>query len=238
MLAGSAAAAGCGHHEQVAETADASAPLVAADATAAGASDAGVAREAGDAGDGGGAPLRTSLPYKSVVVCGDSQVGYGHGLTRALEAKFRDAGVTKYRWDAFTSASVQSYDESDRLPKLVASRKPDVVFVTIGSNNVQNPHPEGLAGNVRSLARKAKGGDPSRDCYILGPPLPIKGVKKDTGIIRVLAENAAPCKFFDTSKLDLERQKDHIHPTDKGGEVWADALWQFMLDGADDAPPH
>jgi acyl-CoA thioesterase-1 len=197
------------------------------------ADDANVAPSAGaDAAAPDGAAFPRS--YKHVLLCGDSQVGYGHGLTRALSARFQDAGATKYYWDAFTSASVQSYDESDRLPKLVARLKPDVVFVSIGSNNVQNPHPEGLAGNVRSIAKKAKalGGD----CFILGPPLPIKGVKKDTGIVRVLAENSAPCMFFDTSRLTLERQVDKIHPNDSGGEVWAEALWTFMLTGVEPSP--
>ena len=182
------------------------------------------------------AAVARPITYKTVLLCGDSQVGYGHGLTRALEARFRDAGVTKYRWDAFTSASVQGYDDSDRLPKLVAKLNPDAVFITIGSNNVQNPHPEGLAGNVRSIAKKAKAGNPARDCFILGPPLPIKGVKKDTGIIQVLSDNAAPCRFFDTSKLELSRQKDHIHPDDPGGEAWAAALWTFMESGKEKGP--
>lgn len=205
------------------------APLPVATAISPG--DAGADAGAG-AAEGEPAAIRALLAqYKSVLLCGDSQVGYAHGLTRALEARFRSAGATKYYWDAFTSASVQGYDDSDRLPKLLARTKPDIVFISIGSNNVQNPHPEGLAGNVRSLAKKAKAGNPDRACFILGPPLPIKGVKKDTGIVRVLAENSAPCKFFDTSRLALDRQIDRIHPTDAGGEVWADALLRFVATG-------
>ncbi|MEO8876457.1 MAG: hypothetical protein ABI461_12785, partial [Polyangiaceae bacterium] len=49
----------------------------------------------------------------------------------------------------------------------------------------------------------------------------------DTGIVDVIRQNCAPCVFFDSSTLKLERRADGIHPDDKGGETWANAFWDF-----------
>ena len=62
----------------------------------------------------------------------------------------------------------------------------------------------------------------ARPCVWIGPPpwLPEKG------ILGVVKDNAAPCRFFESSPLTLERQPDGIHPTARGGKAWADAVWQ------------
>jgi acyl-CoA thioesterase-1 len=51
--------------------------------------------------------------------------------------------------------------------------------------------------------------------------------------VRVLREHVAPCKFFDSSDMKLERAGDGIHPTDKGGAAWAEAFWVFFQSGAE-----
>jgi hypothetical protein len=41
-------------------------------------------------------------------------------------------------------------------------------------------------------------------------------------------------------KDPIQRQSDHIHPTDKGGAVWADAFWAWLQEQRappDPAPP-
>jgi len=163
-------------------------------------------------------------------------VGFRRGLTMALDARFTQAGA-KFYSNSWTSAQIRSFDDDERLPKLVKRMKPDLIILNLGSNNVSNPSPEALAGNIRSIVKKMQ----PAACYWLGPPLPIKGVQRDKGVRRVIAENVAPCKFFDTSRLVLERQTDHIHPTDRGGELWADAVWKFIFEGqpsdqVEDAP--
>ncbi|MGH7285838.1 MAG: hypothetical protein ACRELY_30335, partial [Polyangiaceae bacterium] len=56
--------------------------------------------------------------------------------------------------------------------------------------------------------------------------------KPDRRILNpVLAENTPPCIFFNSSNLLLQRQKDKVHPTDKGGEVWAKHFWYFFDTG-------
>ena len=154
-------------------------------------------------------------------------VGFRRGLTLALEERFKKESGAKFYSNSWTSAQIKSFDDDERLSKLIQKAKPDIIILNLGSNNVLNPSPEALAANIRSIVKKMQ----PAACYWLGPPLPIKAVKRDKGVRRVIAENIAPCKFFDTSRLILERQTDHIHPTDRGGEVWADAVWHFIFDG-------
>ena len=54
--------------------------------------------------------------------------------------------------------------------------------------------------------------------------------KPDTGFIKVIHENAAPCRTIDSTALvgDLPRKRDKIHPNDEGREIWADAVMSWL----------
>lgn len=156
--------------------------------------------------------------YRSVLHVGDSMVGFRGGLTRALENRFQDGG-TRFYSSSLTSAGITSFDESDHLEKLLAKLNPEMVIVSLGMNNVTYPHPEALRHNIVSIVKKIA----PRDCYWIGPP----AWKPDAALMKVLAESTAPCAFFDSSELKLERQTDGVHPTERGGEVWAEAFWLF-----------
>ena len=168
----------------------------------------------------GGAPDATPprRRYRSVLHLGDSMVGFRGGLTRALENRFQDAG-TRFYSSSLTSAGIVSFDESDHLPKLLKKLNPEMVIVTLGMNNATYPHPEVLSRNVVSIVKKIA----PRGCYWIGPP----AWKPDAALVKVLAESTPPCLFFDSTKLELERQSDGVHPTDRGGELWAEAFWRF-----------
>jgi len=158
--------------------------------------------------------------YKVVVHTGDSMVG--GGLCKALAPKFQAEG-TKFVRDAWEAASLPMYAGSDRLPELIKKYDPDLVLITLGANDIFTKHPEFYAKFVDQIVKKVG----QRDCYWIGPP-PWKG---DNGLIQAMREHSAPCKFFDSTPLVLERRDDGIHPTEKGGQVWADAFWEFMKGG-------
>ena len=63
-----------------------------------------------------------------------------------------------------------------------------------------------------------------KPCYWIGPPM----WRKDTGVVKLLEENVAPCRFFNSSPLKLERRKDGYHPNKKGAEDWAEAVLAFI----------
>jgi lysophospholipase L1-like esterase len=125
----------------------------------------------------------------------------------------------KYVQDAVTSAAIVGFDKGDHFSKMLASHNPDLVLITLGANDVFLPSPQRLAKNVASIAKKTEG----RRCFWIGPPV----WKKDTGIVDVIRDNCAPCIFYDSSALKLERLADGIHPDTKGAETWAAAFWDF-----------
>lgn len=164
-----------------------------------------------------------------VLHLGDSTVGFAGGLTKSLRPMFVDAGM-KYYSDSFTAAGIQSYDDDKekRLKVLIKAFKPDMIIINMGMNNLTVPHPEVLVGHIQSIVKKIIGEDPKRLCYWIGPP----SWKPDRKLlIPVLKEATPPCIFFNSSNLLLERQKDKVHPTDKGGQVWAKHFWYFFDTG-------
>ena len=152
--------------------------------------------------------------YRRVVQTGDSMVG--GGLCKALAPKFKAEG-TEFVRDVWESASIVAFAESDRLPKLLRKYDPDLVLLTLGANDVFNKHPEYMIRFIERIVRKVG----SRDCYWIGPPL----WNGDFGLSDVIRDHVSPCAYFDSRGLSIPRAGDGIHPTDKGGDVWADAFW-------------
>ncbi len=183
--------------------------------------------EASDAGaTPAPAPAAPTTDGKTVLHVGDSMVGGDWGLTKALEKKFTAEGA-KFVHETKVSESIVSFDKSSRLKELLAKHKPDIVILTLGTNDVFVPYPAALAPNVQNIAKRMG----NRECFWMGPPL----WKPDTGIVAVIKDNAAPCKFYDASNLKLDRGKDGIHPTDAGGQVWATEFWKFFKTPATEA---
>lgn len=175
-----------------------------------------------DATDAGAAPpalAAPSLSGKTVLHVGDSMVGGNLGLTRALEQRFSAEGA-KFIKDYKVSESIVSYDHSPKLKTLIEKNRPDIVIITLGTNDVFVPYPASMAGNIRNIVKRVG----SAECYWMGPPT----WKPDTGIVQVLKDNVAPCKFFDSSNLKLQRGGDGIHPTDRGGAEWATSFWAYF----------
>jgi len=164
-----------------------------------------------------------SLSGKVVLHVGDSMVGGNFGLTKALDARFTGEGA-KFIRDYKVSESIVSYDKSPKLKDLLAKHRPDIVIITLGTNDVFVPYPAAMVPNVRSIVARIG----ARECYWMGPPT----WKPDTGIVQVLHDNVAPCKFYDASSLKLQRAGDGIHPTDRGGAEWATSFWTFFRPGA------
>jgi hypothetical protein len=154
-----------------------------------------------------------SLRGKTVLHVGDSMVGGSWGLTRGLEVKLEAEGAKIVRHTK-VSETLASMDKDSTLADLLEKNEPDIVILTLGTNNTDVPHPEVYAKHVANIVQRIA----PRECWWIGPP-------KDAPVNAVIRENVASCKFFDSSKLELERTKDGIHPTDRGGAMWADKFW-------------
>ena len=161
---------------------------------------------------------------KKVLLLGDSMVGYGRGLSLALKKRFESEGI-EFHWDAKTSASVQSFDHSDVLERMIRAFDPDLILLSLGTNNLSYPNPEAFGANVASLAKKMA--EHGRQCVWVGPLKP--SWKWNPHSLEVIRDNAAPCRYFDSTGVEAPIQTDHIHPTDVGGEKWATPLVEFLF---------
>ncbi|CAN5567870.1 hypothetical protein BH09MYX1_BH09MYX1_24370 [soil metagenome] len=180
------------------------------------------------------APPKHTIDMTKVKIAlhvGDSEVGYASGLCVPLGAKFRARGI-EFHTDSWTSAGLQTVANGDKLEKLIALFKPDVLLLNLGTNNLGYPNADALADMARAVAKKSTA---VKQCIWIGPPHLPSGDKTEARVVKVLAENAAPCIYFDSQALDLPLQGDKIHPDGTGAARWATNLWTVLVDGA--APP-
>ncbi len=154
-----------------------------------------------------------------VLVFGDSMVdaGFAQRLQKLVESR----GATLVH-DSWVSSSTTSWSKGDRLDNLLVVHRPDVVIVALGANEVFLPAPEAVAPRVRTIVHKLA----PRPCVWVSPPL----WKGETGIVSVERTNAAPCSFYDSGAVKVERAKDGIHPTPKGGSDWAEAVFAAVVE--------
>jgi len=160
------------------------------------------------------------LNGKRILHTGDSMVGGKGGLTKALGEKFKGEGA-KYYTISRTSISLAKFDRDPKFVQAIARLQPDIVILTLGANDAFFAKPEYLTPVLHRIVKKIG----NRECYWVAPAL----WKPDqTGYIEELRAQVGPCKFFDSTKVNIARAGDHIHPTDEGGEAWGEAFWEFF----------
>lgn len=157
-------------------------------------------------------------PNTAVLNIGDSFLLAG--FSQALKPKLNALGV---RYEVKSEQSSFTVTWASKMELLVANTQPDLVIINLGANEMSNTDPPAHAPAVRRIVKSI--GD--RPCVWVSPP----SWRKDTGILDVIRENSAPCRFFDSDehvKEPIPRQSDHIHPNKEGGAVWADAFWRWL----------
>ena len=180
------------------------------------------------------APSRSDLSAKNtwVLHIGDSFVHAS--FQQNLGPRFRATGAG-YVVDATTATYTTTWAQDDDLDKWLAKR-PSLVVVTLGANEVEMPVPAEHAPAIEHLAHKIA--EAGSACVWTTPPM----WKKDTGILQVIHDHAAPCLFFDSDAVlgglsSDERQRDRIHPNERGGARWADAFWSWLGEHRDASRP-
>jgi lysophospholipase L1-like esterase len=161
-----------------------------------------------------------------VLHVGDSFVGAS--FAQNLEPRFQAAGTRQVAF-AKTATYTTTWAYDPDVDQWLA-RRPALVLVTLGANEVDNLIPQLHAGAIHALARKVGAVAP---CVWIAPPL----WKEDaTGWLQVIHDHCAPCLFFDSDALlggglkDDERRRDRIHPNERGGARWAESFWGWLED--------
>jgi hypothetical protein len=159
------------------------------------------------------------LPRGSVVLhIGDS---FADALGVPLGKRLKAAGLKSFL-EFKTPSYIPTWASSPELAKYLARYKPDLVLITLGANELEIPDP---AERIKPIERLVAGLG-GRACVWITPPL----WKKDTGVIDVIRQHAAPCRILDSDSVvhDLPRAPDKIHPSTKGRETWADAVFAWL----------
>ena len=138
-----------------------------------------------------------------------------------------------YVVDAATATYTTTWANDPDLDRWL-ERRPALVLVTLGANEVEMPVPVDHARAVETIARKVTKDGAS--CVWITPPM----WKPDSGFLQVIHDHCAPCLFFDSDAVmgglgPDERQRDRIHPNEKGGLRWSDAFWGWLEDHRDPA---
>jgi hypothetical protein len=151
-----------------------------------------------------------SMTYNLLPLLADYALENGHYLHPAI-------------WWGSTS---MGWAGSRKLDELLQRHQPTFVLVVLGSSEILGKNIDALAtAAVHKLV--ARVGD--RKLAWIGPP----NWRPDTGINAVLERELGRGRYFRSAELVLEREADGIHPTKKGGRVWAEHFIRWLADESD-----
>jgi hypothetical protein len=156
-----------------------------------------------------------SLAGKSVLLVGDSMA---EGLRPSLQQRVEAAGG-RFFGEAWQSSTIIGWQGSGRLREMIERYRPDIVFISLGSNELEARRPEDRAPLVKQMVAELG----QRPAYWIGPP----SWREDRGLLRVIAENFQPGHFYNASNLQVPRQRDGKHPTSEGFAEWTQLIWAW-----------
>ena len=152
----------------------------------------------------------------SVLVFGDSMT---HHLAMSI-SKYGTKNNYKVTGVTWESSSIPGWRYSSKIKEYMEMSKPDFVIISLGSNEMELKNFERRIPDIQYIA-KEMGDIP----YVwVGPPL----WKEDRGLYATLEKSLPKGKVFKIEKLDIERGPDHVHPTKRGADVWADTLMRWI----------
>ena len=174
---------------------------------------------AASSGDGQNYAGYTPKPLSEI----ESILIFGDSMTILVANRLAQYGkkngyrVNSVTWDA---SSTVSWANCDTLDNFIKRYHPDLIMITLGSNELFLKNFEKRRPDVERLLKKI-GNIP----YLwISPP----NWKEDQGYNAFMRGILAPGTFFNSNNLDLPRKKDHIHPTSKGGEIWTDSIMKWI----------
>ncbi len=159
------------------------------------------------------------LPKGTLVL----QIGDSFAAALGIElGKLLKAQGVRSALEYKTASYIPNWSYDGDVPKFVSTYRPDLVLITLGANEIEIPKPEMRAGPIKHLVGELGG----RPCVWVAPPL----WKPDTGLLKVIKDNIAPCRYLDSNALvhDLPRGHDKIHPSPEGREIWAKVVFDWL----------
>jgi len=162
------------------------------------------------------ARLTPDTTHQRVLFFGDSML---EGLTRRL-VDYTEANGHELHTVVWYSSSSKLWAETDTLEHFMRKVQPTYVIVCLCGNELFVNDLDQRDKYIKTILSKI--GDIP---YVwVSPP----NWKKDTGINDVIIRNVGKDRYFDSRYLQLERGKDHAHPTFTAAAQWADTIARWL----------
>lgn len=160
-----------------------------------------------------------------VLLIGDS---LAVGTAPHYAALAKEAGV-EFKSLAVTGTRIDQWASSVELPKILQSFKPDLILVSLGTNDAFMKG-DVVAKQRAQLDRLLQGLQGTTVVWIGPPALPNP---PSPGIVAMIQDSAgsplAPrFHYFHSERLQIPRGPDSIHPTVRGYAGWAGAVWHWL----------
>lgn len=154
---------------------------------------------------------------KTILFIGDSML---EGLSPRLAAYAKENGHILYTVIWYSSTS-KIWSDASKLSTYIRQFQPDYIFICLGANELFVKDIMAKRDICVKNIIKEIGGIP----YVwIGPP----NWKDDTGINRLIADNAGPGHYFKSDGMKFERAKDGAHPTHRSAARWMDSVARWM----------
>lgn len=166
------------------------------------------------AGDG-------STTAKKILFIGDSTTAW---LADRLNAYGKVNGFTVAAevWDGST---IRKWADWQPLSKVIAAKHPDVIFVSLGLNDMYEKNPEKRLGPSLAKLLKVFGNIP----VIWIGPVSWPGKNLGNRVSAWLSARMGAGHYFDSSGLTLSRQaKTNPHPTRDASVKWMDSILDWL----------
>lgn len=165
-------------------------------------------------------------PVKKILFIGDSMTGW---LSERLNAYGEKNGfeVSTVVWDGST---ISKWANSPQLAKIISESDPDAVFVSLGMNELFEPHP---AARLKAKVDKIKEAVGDRPILWVGPPS-WPGQNKGSVLNDWLEEELGSDAFFRSFGMNLQRQSaGNPHPSKAGIITWMDSIVRWIPEHAE-----
>lgn len=126
------------------------------------------------------------------------------------------------------SSTTDVWANTDTLQYFLKKFDPSYVVVCLGGNELFVKDIPQRKANIQKMVDKI--GD--IPFVWISPP----NWKEDTGINDAIISVVGWGRYFDSRSLELDRKKDHAHPTDPAAVIWMDTIARWLKSPACDNP--
>ena len=152
----------------------------------------------------------------SVLVFGDSMT---HHLAMSV-AKYGTKNNYKVTGVTWESSSIPGWSHSGKIGEYIEESKPDFIIISLGANEMELKHFDRRIPEIKKITEQLD----TIPFVWVGPPL----WKEDRGVYGMLEAALPKGVLFKTGNMEIPKGGDHIHPTRKGADIWADSLMRWI----------